>query len=318
MALPAFDDSVRASLRMLASETLDVLRTGSYSIHGGQTHGLSHNIRISEASTRYYSPDSPSLSGWASSSRGQGILTSRPAQTALTTETAILQISTLECARLLHNIHENNASGRGKIGVLNFASATKPGGGFINGARAQEESIARASTLYPTLITRTAKEFHQLHKRDERGGFYTHAMVYSPGVVVFRDDNGAWTEPFKIDVLTCAAVNAGDVRRSPRGRNPDVEKKIGREMKERMGRLLYLFEKEGVKDIVLGSFGTGVFRNKVSTIAAIWADLLSVPGARFENSFERVMFAIIGDRTFSEFESAFNARVSRGRARGHQ
>ena len=69
-----------------------------------------------------------------------------------------------------------------------------------------------------------------------------------------------------------------------------------------MARILYLFEKKGVRNLVLGSFGTGVFRNDVDAIAQIWADLLSGPSARFGKSFDRVMFAIMGRQTFVEFE----------------
>lgn len=38
-----------------------------------------------------------------------------------------------------------------QVGVLNFASAKNPGGGFLSGARAQEESLARSSGLYTCL-----------------------------------------------------------------------------------------------------------------------------------------------------------------------
>ena len=34
------------------------------------------------------------------------------------------------------------------VGVLNFASAKNPGGGFLNGSMAQEESLAIASAMY--------------------------------------------------------------------------------------------------------------------------------------------------------------------------
>ena len=42
--------------------------------------------------------------------------------------------------------------GRSKILCLNFASAMYPGGGFLEGSQAQEESLARASSLYECLL----------------------------------------------------------------------------------------------------------------------------------------------------------------------
>ena len=38
-------------------------------------------------------------------------------------------------------------------------------------------------------------------------------MVYSPSIIIFRDDNGDWTCPLEVDIITSAAVNAGDVRK---------------------------------------------------------------------------------------------------------
>jgi len=73
-----------------------------------------------------------------------------------------------------------------------------------------------------------------------------------------------------------------------------------------MARILYLFEQRGVRNLVLGSFGTGVFRNDVNVVARLWAELLSVPGARFAGSFDRVFFAILGRKTFVDFGNAFN------------
>jgi uncharacterized protein (TIGR02452 family) len=81
-------------------------------------------------------------------------------------------------------------------------------------------------------------------------------MIYSPGVIFFRDDEGGWTEPLEADVLVSAAVNAGVARRAGEG----AEVRIEAAMRERMARVLFLFSQQGVRNVVLGSFGTGVFR----------------------------------------------------------
>jgi len=66
-------------------------------------------------------------------------------------------------------------------------------------------------------------------------------------------------------------------------------------MREHMVWILFLFERQwqGIRNIVLGSFGTGVFHSDVSTIAEIWFDLLAEQGARFMHSFDRVIFGIV-------------------------
>ena len=64
---------------------------------------------------------------------------------------------------------------------------------------------------------------------------------------------------------------------------------------------------QGVKHIVLGSFGTGVFKNKVDTVAGLWADLIYKKDARFKNSFEKVVFAVPG-KLLNPFRRAFGTR----------
>ncbi|KAF9522666.1 hypothetical protein CPB83DRAFT_744096, partial [Crepidotus variabilis] len=207
-----------------------------------------------------------------------------------------------------------------KIGILNFASATKPGGGFLNGARAQEESIARSSSLYLSLTTPTARPFYDIHKKLEKDaerastsrdnnfkgqlkGMYTHMMIYSPSVVLFKDDEGQWTKPLSVEVVTSPAVNAGEVRKAFAARaaaNPsapavssqEVESLILSVMQERMARVLALFEANSIRHVVLGSFGTGVFQNDVESIAGIWREFLMGSQARFKDSFDSVVFAI--------------------------
>lgn len=304
-----FDEERRAELKKIANETLRVLQDGNYPFKGID-QDLSEHLGYSRKNTKYYPPGS-SIREWAASQQNL------PPDSS-PTHISVLHVSTLDAARLLENVYKNNPSKRGKTGVLNFASATKPGGGFKNGAEAQEESIARSSTLYPCLMTDEAAKFYKLHSResaDNHPAYYSHAIVYSPKVTVFRDDDGFFTYPFNVDVLTCAAVNAGEVRKtvSVPGRS-GLEVGIEKEMTERMGRILFVFEKAGVRNIILGTFGTGVFRNDVAIVARIWAHLLIVPDARFKDSFDRIIFAITGDKTFGDFQSAFEAW---GKPRAH-
>ncbi|KAH8102189.1 hypothetical protein BXZ70DRAFT_58799 [Cristinia sonorae] len=284
------EDPKRAARKRIAESTLEAIERGTY-----LDVDIKDDIAISKRSTRFYHPDSL-LSSWASS---------QPPTPALPNKVTLVEISTLEGAKLLSGTHPDDA--QRKIGVLNFASALRVGGGFRSGAQAQEESLARSSTLYASLTTATAQQFYTLHNRNTKGGYYSHAMVYSPGVVVMKNDAGDWEPPLKVDVLTSAAVNAGAARQTLWGRTAGAkeEVKIEAAMRERMARILYLFENQGAKDLVLGSFGTGVFRNDVGTVAQIWADLLFVPGARFAGSFENVVFAILGTLTFETFREVF-------------
>ena len=84
------------------------------------------------------------------------------------------------------------------VAVLNFASATNPGGGVINGSRAQEESLCRCSTLYPTLDQQRFWNDYYLYHRELGDIRYTDACIYSPGIVVFKDD-GFYPEPLPED-----------------------------------------------------------------------------------------------------------------------
>jgi uncharacterized protein (TIGR02452 family) len=294
------DPRRRQFLQRIAEDTIGAIRAGHYRV---RDHVYDLHTEASIHGTHYYPPNHPSLSNWSID-----IPQALHAQTWF----CIHEISTLDGAFLLSNTLRNNDHSN-KIGVLNFASATKPGGGFWNGVQAQEESIARSSTLYPTLVARESRKFYDLHNV-ERNPYYTDAMIYSPAVEIFRDDTGRWTKPIVVDVLTSAAVNAKEVRRSTHGHSGAAEQTIELMMKERMARILCLFELKGARNLVLGSYGTGVFRNDVGLVARLWAELLAVRGARFENSFDRVIFAIIGRSTFVEFEDAFNRRLRRSSA----
>lgn len=170
------------------------------------------------------------------------------------------------------------------IGVLNFASAKNPGGGFLNGSLAQEESLAICSGLYHTQIKN--KEYYEAN-RGCKSAIYTDNMIYSPDVVFIRD------EKFKLvsstvtaSVLTVPAVNKGAVIRNEKHNN----KKAEEVMKNRIRKLLSVFAYEGNTTIILGAFGCGVFKNNPSTVAQNFNDILR--NERLGEKFKHITFAI--------------------------
>lgn len=103
------------------------------------------------------------------------------------------------------------ADSNSEVFVLNFASATKPGGGVLNGRGAQEETLLRMSSLYWTLINQ--KEMYE-HNKTLNDPYYSDCMIFSPNVVVFRDDDYKLIEPYLVSVISSPAVNCFDLKKS--------------------------------------------------------------------------------------------------------
>src|SRR5690606_34633463 len=95
--------------------------------------------------------------------------------------------------------------------ALNFANGVEPGGGFLRGATAQEETLRRSSALYATLFGDPMYNFH----RDNDPAAASDWAILSPGVPVFRNDAGMECgPPWLLSFLTCAAPYAPAVGRS--------------------------------------------------------------------------------------------------------
>ncbi|WP_455753893.1 TIGR02452 family protein [Streptomyces griseorubiginosus] len=175
------------------------------------------------------------------------------------------------------------------VAVLNFASARNPGGGFLNGAQAQEEALCRASALYTCLLK--AREFYD-HHRAHRDPFYTDRVIHSPAVPVFRDDRGRLLDSAHlVGFLTAAAPNAGVVRRTA----PERVAELPRALAVRAEQVLSVAAAEGYRRLVLGAWGCGVFQNDPAQVAGAFRTLLA-PGGRFAGAFEHVVFGVL-DRT---------------------
>ena len=171
---------------------------------------------------------------------------------------------TVDAVFRLSNGNQKNLS----LGVLNFASAYNPGGGFESGAMAQEECLAYCSDLYKKQVD-GAWDYYEIN-RANRNPLYSDNMFMS-NVTFFR--NGGFSligTPTMCNVLTCPAVNMGAIRDRSQ-KNLENAKKV---MKDRMRKILYLFAYYDCKDIVLGAYGCGVFGNDPYDVAKFWYELL--------------------------------------------
>lgn len=181
-------------------------------------------------------------------------------------------------------IRDLTAGGFERIGVLNFASAKNAGGGFLNGAMAQEEALAASSGLYPSQLRHP--RYYQSN-RNSGTMMYTHHAIYSPDVVFFRNENFELVAPpFLASVLTLPAVNYGEVLRQ--GEDPARAKAV---MLERMRLALAIFAERGDRNLVLGAYGCGVFGNDPADVADWWRRLLD--GEGWAVHFDRIVFAVL-------------------------
>lgn len=189
-----------------------------------------------------------------------------------------------------------------KIGVLNFASAKNPGGGFLRGAQAQEESLARSSGLYKSLLK--CPEFYDYH-RANRSLLYSDRMIYSPGCPVFKKDDGTLlSTSYIVDFITSPAPNAGEIEKQ----QPEDKDKITEVVYVRGAKLLSLAAYHQCDALVLGAWGCGVFRNDPAIVAQMFADLLLANG-QFSGRFKSILFSVLDTRgerkIYREFSNRF-------------
>ncbi|MEV7085277.1 TIGR02452 family protein [Streptomyces sp. NPDC093085] len=281
-----------ARLRGIAKETEEIVRTGAYRAPDGREVVLRGALDAAVAGTRMYGPGPLGVKvppGPPGSSPDGAAPGAAEMAGSIRTERGVPYItvtgeSSLEAARRL-----TGADPAAPVAVLSFASARNPGGGYLNGAQAQEEALCRASALYATL--RAVPEFYA-HHREERDPFYTDRVIHSPAVPVFRDDRGRLLgTAYAVGFLTSPAPNAGVIIR----RTPEEAHRIPAVLAARAERVLETAVAHGYRRLVLGAWGCGVFRNDPAVVAESFRALLTGAG-RFAGAFDETVFAVL-DRT---------------------
>jgi uncharacterized protein (TIGR02452 family) len=267
----------------IAAETVQILSTGSYTSPCGRAISILPELNHSINQTRLFAPGQLAKIGAVEPARHTS------------TQIRVTNCSTLSAAKAIHTTH-----GPERIALLNFASARNPGGGFLSGSQAQEESLARASALYAGLSRMT--DYYNAN-RQLKSALYTDHMIYSPLVPVFRDDaDQLLDEPWHVSMITAPAVNAGVVR----SREPQNVSRIRKVMDHRIHCVLALAAYHGHDALVLGAWGCGAFANDPHEVAKLFAGHLLGQG-RYAAAFAEVVFAILDRRgdTIRPFTEAF-------------
>ncbi|ATB34837.1 TIGR02452 family protein [Cystobacter fuscus] len=252
------------SLVGVASETVRIVEQGEYEAPSGRKVSLRDEVERATRGTRLYRPSD------------FGALT-RPEPVGGAPRLEVTAEKTGEAARRLVEAEDVT-----RVLALNFASAKNPGGGFLGGAKAQEEDLSRCSALYACLLRQPD---YYTENRRQPSMLYTEHLIYSPEVPFFRDEQGTLLErPFLASLLTSPAPNAGEALR----RDPSLRPRIREVLEARALNVLRVAAHQGHRVLVLGAWGCGVFRNDPREVAEAFARALAaLPGA-----FERVVFAV--------------------------
>ena len=192
---------------------------------------------------------------------------------------------------------------KGKNGVLNFASAKKPGGGVFSGARAQEESICRASTLYSCLQTEFLLDNYYSYNQSIRT--YTDRIIYIPNVLVFKTDDDIFCKMldeknwYYIDVISCAAHNQKAY--------PLKYEKLKEINYNKIKTIIQCAVENNIDNLILGAFGCGAFANDPRMISKIFKNILI--DEEYYKYFINVHFAIFAMphemKNLNEFNTTF-------------
>ena len=185
------------------------------------------------------------------------------------------------------------------VAVHNFASATNPGGGVVNGAGAQEECLCRCSNLYFCLNTPDMWGMFYTPHRAAHDPIHNDDIIYTPDIVVFKTDTDRpelmerddW---YIVDVITCAAPNLRE-KPSNRYNSGDGTRAVtlsNRELQviheKRLRRILDSAVMNHADTVILGAFGCGAFCNEPQVVATAAANVVR----DYMYAFKNIEFAV--------------------------
>lgn len=171
------------------------------------------------------------------------------------------------------------------VAILNLASERHPGGGWLNGALAQEEALCYRSSLYLTL-------------KDDFYPIPPLSGVYSPTVIIIRDalsrGHGLLCGETPAEDLPVTSVITVAAQRTPKlSRHLTYQHDSDRQlMKNKIRLILRIAARNGHTKLVLGALGCGAFRNPPQDVAQCFLEVFHEK--EFEGGWwEQMAFAVL-------------------------
>lgn len=257
----------------IIADTLETILDGEYTDPVGRVHKV-NNLWI----------NTDKYNGW--------LLSKNPRSPVVD----VVNMDSLDAAEWLRT------EGYRNVAVLNMASWCNPGGGVLRGSLAQEEDLCRRTNLLYSIGqgSEIVSRCLRLQYDKDLYPLRDHDVIVSKGVTVFRK-SGTYeymTDPFRCDILTCAAIQNPVL---VRGRLSESDRKL---MKNKIRRILDNCRRSS---IVLGAFGCGAYGNPPKEVAEIFKEVIE-EGTR---TVERIVFAILDknrtDNNLKPFQDVFNS-----------
>jgi hypothetical protein len=222
----------------------------------------------------------------------------------------------------------------GRVAVLNMASPSSPGGGWLNGAMAQEESLCYRSSLSLSLHRR-------YYPWKQRMGLYTADVVVIRGdmasghrllapevaaadlpvvsVISIAALRGPETRMERAPITTTALAESGvseageeeTITKPSQPRTVYASDAARRLTKDKMRLCLRAAARRGHGLLVLGALGCGAFGNPPEEVARCWREVLR-EGEFAGGWWEEVWFAVLdgrGEGNLGVFEEVLGGLV---------
>jgi len=181
-------------------------------------------------------------------------------------------------------------AGNGKVCALNYASFRHPGGGFLRGSVAQEETLCHDSYLFNVIDASTFAPEYQSNYERQNKGMYENFAIYSPDIRFIIGGKKTAT----VDIMTCASPNYKEGIKNGVSFEENHKAYI-----ERLEFICNIAVEQKVDTFILGAWGCGVFQQNSGTVAADMKEVLkkyhfnkvviAIPTIDKLNIFKRIM-----------------------------